>query len=48
MRSFALASRRLGYTGMMAIHPSHLSTINEVFRPNQAQIDEAATPEGVS
>jgi citrate lyase subunit beta / citryl-CoA lyase len=31
LRAYALHTRALGYTGMMAIHPSHVPVINEVF-----------------
>jgi citrate lyase subunit beta/citryl-CoA lyase len=31
VRAFAEAARDLGYEGMMAIHPSHLEVINDVF-----------------
>ncbi|MCX5554529.1 CoA ester lyase [Streptomyces sp. NBC_00038] len=36
LRAFAADNRALGYTGMLAIHPSHVPVINEAF---------AATPE---
>jgi citrate lyase subunit beta/citryl-CoA lyase len=38
LRRFAEQSRGLGYDGMMAIHPSHVETINDMFTPTQAQI----------
>jgi citrate lyase subunit beta / citryl-CoA lyase len=38
LRRFAAQTRGLGYTGMMAIHPSHVAVINEVFTPSLAQI----------
>ena len=41
VRSFALSSRRLGYSGMMVIHPSHVAVVNEVFTPTAAQLREA-------
>jgi citrate lyase subunit beta/citryl-CoA lyase len=31
-------ARDLGYTGTMAIHPSHIPIINEVFTPSDEQI----------
>jgi len=31
LRAYALHNRALGYTGMMAIHPTHIPVINEVF-----------------
>ncbi len=39
LRAFAGQSRGLGYEGMLAIHPSHLSVINEVFTPTEAELD---------
>jgi citrate lyase subunit beta/citryl-CoA lyase len=38
LRAFAEQTRDLGYDGMMAIHPSHVATINEVFSPSPAEI----------
>ena len=38
LRAFAEQTRDLGYTGMMAIHPSHVAVINEVFTPSPADI----------
>ena len=38
LRRFATQTRGLGYTGMMAIHPSHVAVINEVFTPGAAEI----------
>jgi citrate lyase subunit beta/citryl-CoA lyase len=38
LRRFASHTRGLGYTGMMAIHPSHVRVINEVFTPTGADI----------
>lgn len=34
-------AKRLGYKGKMAIHPSHLPIINEVFKPSREEIKEA-------
>lgn len=34
-------SKRLGASGAMAIHPSHIPVINEVFSPSAAEIEEA-------
>ncbi|MEV7089381.1 aldolase/citrate lyase family protein [Streptomyces sp. NPDC093085] len=42
LRAFAEQNRALGYTGMMAIHPSHVAVINEVFSPRPAELDRAA------
>ncbi|WP_420434450.1 HpcH/HpaI aldolase/citrate lyase family protein [Candidatus Poriferisocius sp.] len=38
LAQFATQTRQLGYEGMMAIHPSHLPTINEVFSPSAEEI----------
>jgi citrate lyase subunit beta / citryl-CoA lyase len=35
-RSFALDNRRLGYRGMLVIHPSHVAPSNTVFTPSPA------------
>lgn len=39
LRSFAESGRRLGFRGMVAIHPSHVPVINDVFSPTPEQID---------
>ncbi|MFC4494129.1 HpcH/HpaI aldolase/citrate lyase family protein [Streptomyces ovatisporus] len=39
LRHFAEQNRSLGYTGMMAIHPSHVPVINEVFSPGADELD---------
>jgi citrate lyase subunit beta/citryl-CoA lyase len=39
LQKFANHSRDLGYAGMMVIHPSHISTVNEVFSPSPEEID---------
>lgn len=39
LRSFALQTQSLGYVGMMAIHPSHVPVINEVFTPSRSDIE---------
>ena len=41
VRAFALSARRLGYAGMMVIHPAHVAVVNEVFTPTAAQLREA-------
>jgi len=41
MEMLARQSRALGYEGLMAIHPSHVAIINEVFSPSEAEIQEA-------
>lgn len=38
-RRFALDARRLGYRGMVCIHPSHVAVANEVFTPSPATVD---------
>jgi citrate lyase subunit beta/citryl-CoA lyase len=38
LRAFAEQARGLGYTGMMAIHPSHVPVINDVFTPTADEI----------
>jgi citrate lyase subunit beta / citryl-CoA lyase len=38
-RRFAVDSRRLGYRGMVCIHPSHVPVANEVFTPSAETID---------
>ncbi|GFE27304.1 HpcH/HpaI aldolase/citrate lyase family protein [Streptomyces nigrescens] len=42
LRSFAEQNRSLGYEGMMAIHPSHISVINEVFSPGPDELARCA------
>jgi citrate lyase subunit beta / citryl-CoA lyase len=37
----ARASRADGFTGMLAIHPGQVETINLAFTPTQAEIQEA-------
>jgi citrate lyase subunit beta / citryl-CoA lyase len=38
LHTYAEQTRNLGYTGMMAIHPSHIPAINEVFSPTTEDI----------
>jgi citrate lyase subunit beta/citryl-CoA lyase len=38
LRAFAEQTRGLGYAGMMAIHPSHVPVINDVFTPTADEI----------
>lgn len=38
LRAFAEESRRLGYEGLMVIHPSHVPVVNEVFSPTADQV----------
>jgi citrate lyase subunit beta/citryl-CoA lyase len=42
LRAFAEQNRSLGYAGMMAVHPSHVAVINEVFSPSPAELDRSA------
>ncbi len=44
LREFALGGRRLGFRGMIAIHPSHVPVLNEVFSPSA---DDIAFYEGL-
>ncbi|MEQ3549527.1 CoA ester lyase [Pseudonocardia nematodicida] len=39
LREFARRGRGLGFRGMIAIHPSHVGVVNEVFSPSEADID---------
>ncbi|MFT3660724.1 MAG: CoA ester lyase [Gordonia sp. (in: high G+C Gram-positive bacteria)] len=41
LRTFCEDNRRLGYRGLVAIHPSHVAVANEVFGPSEAAVDEA-------
>jgi citrate lyase subunit beta/citryl-CoA lyase len=38
LADFARAGRRLGFRGMIAIHPSHVPVINDVFTPSATEI----------
>lgn len=40
LREFCLQNRRLGYGGMLSIHPSHIPVINEVFTPGPEEVAE--------
>jgi len=42
LRAFAEQNRSLGYEGMMAIHPSHVPVINEVFSPGPGELARCA------
>ncbi|WP_086558731.1 HpcH/HpaI aldolase/citrate lyase family protein [Streptomyces africanus] len=42
LRAFAEQNRALGYEGMMAIHPTHVPVINEVFAPTPEELDRCA------
>jgi len=39
LNSFALQSRRLGFTGMSLIHPSQIEPINAAFSPTAAEVE---------
>lgn len=41
LRRTAIAARREGFCGMMAIHPSQIAIINEVMTPSEAEIADA-------
>jgi citrate lyase subunit beta/citryl-CoA lyase len=38
LHAFAEQSRELGYTGLLAVHPSHVPVINDVFTPSADEI----------
>ncbi|MBV9203883.1 MAG: CoA ester lyase [Actinobacteria bacterium] len=38
LREFAVRGRQLGFRGMIAIHPSHVPVINDVFTPPASEI----------
>jgi citrate lyase subunit beta/citryl-CoA lyase len=42
LRAFAEQNRALGYEGMIAIHPSHVPVINEVFSPAPEELGRYA------
>lgn len=39
LRAFGVHGRQLGFRGMIAIHPSHVAVVNDVFSPSAADID---------
>jgi citrate lyase subunit beta / citryl-CoA lyase len=41
LRAYAARARRDGFTGMMAIHPAQIETINAAFTPSEAEIAHA-------
>jgi len=41
LRRRCIAARNLGYDGKALIHPSHIETVNQIFRPSPEQIEEA-------
>ncbi|MET7392844.1 CoA ester lyase [Dactylosporangium sp. NPDC005572] len=38
LREFARAGRRLGFRGMIVIHPSHVPAVNDVFTPSVEEV----------
>lgn len=38
LREFAVRGRQLGFRGMIAIHPSHVAVVNEVFTPSAEDV----------
>ena len=38
LRASAEQAKRLGYTGMHLIHPSHVPVVNEVFTPTKEEV----------
>jgi citrate lyase subunit beta / citryl-CoA lyase len=41
LKAFVQRARRDGFTGMMAIHPSQVTTINQGFTPSSGELDRA-------
>jgi citrate lyase subunit beta/citryl-CoA lyase len=41
LRNLAMSNKKLGYAGMIAIHPSHVAAINEIFSPSAQEIAAA-------
>jgi citrate lyase subunit beta/citryl-CoA lyase len=41
LRDLARSNKKLGYAGMIAIHPSHIAAINETFSPTAQEIAAA-------
>jgi citrate lyase subunit beta/citryl-CoA lyase len=41
LRSWAAASRRLGFEGMGCVHPRQIAVIHDAFNPSPAEIDKA-------
>lgn len=39
LRAFCLDNRRLGYRGLVVIHPSHVAVAHEVYTPDPATVD---------
>jgi citrate lyase subunit beta/citryl-CoA lyase len=41
LAAYAARARRDGFTGMMAIHPGQIETINAAFTPSEAEVARA-------
>jgi citrate lyase beta subunit len=41
LETHAIQARNMGYDGKSLIHPNQIATVNEVFSPNDAEIEEA-------
>ena len=41
LKDIALSNKKLGYSGMIAIHPSHIAVINETFSPSADEVRAA-------
>lgn len=39
LREFAVRGRQLGFRGMIAIHPTHVATVNDVFSPSREDLE---------
>jgi citrate lyase subunit beta / citryl-CoA lyase len=39
LRAFAEANRDLGFGGQVLIHPSHVSTVNKIYTPSDAELE---------
>ena len=41
LRPFAQMNKKIGHSGMMVIHPSHVSVVNEIYSSTPAEIEHA-------
>jgi citrate lyase subunit beta/citryl-CoA lyase len=41
LRDIALSNKKIGYSGMIAIHPAHIATINDIFSPSVQEVANA-------
>jgi citrate lyase subunit beta/citryl-CoA lyase len=39
LRDFTVRGRRMGFRGQVVLHPTHVPVVNEVFTPDQEQLD---------